>query len=33
MKSTSTNSNYYNLVWTEIMKLNINVEFTELNLI
>ena len=33
MKSTSTNSDYFNLVWIEIMKLNISVEFIELNLI
>ena len=30
MQSTSTNSDYFNLVWIEIMKLNINVEFIEL---
>ena len=33
MKSTSTNSDYFNLVWIEIMKLNLSVEFIELNLI
>ena len=33
MKSTSTNSDYFNLVSIEIMKLNISVEFIELNLI
>ena len=33
MLSTSTNSDYFNLVWTEIMKLDINVKFIELNLI
>ena len=33
MKSTSTNSDYFNLVWIEIMKLNISVELIELNLI
>ena len=33
MQSTSTNSDYFNLVWIEIMKLDINVKFTELNLI
>ena len=27
MQSTSTNSDYFNLVWTEIIKLNLNVEF------
>ena len=30
MQSTSTNSEYFNLVWIEIMKLNISVEFIEL---
>ena len=33
MQSTSTNSDYFNLVWIEIMKLNTSVEFIELNLI
>ena len=31
MQSTSTNPDYFNLVWIEIMKLNVNVEFIELN--
>ena len=31
MQSTSTNSDYFNLVWIEIMKLNVNVDFIELN--
>ena len=31
MQSTSANSDYFNLVWIEIMKLNTNVEFIELN--
>ena len=30
MQSTSTNSDYFNLLWIEIMKLNFNVEFIEL---
>ena len=29
MQSTSTNSDYFNLVWIEIMKLNINVEYID----
>ena len=33
MLSTSTNSDYFNLVWIEIMKLDINVKFIETNLI
>ena len=33
MKSTSTDSDYFNLVRIEIMKWNINVEIIELNLI
>ena len=33
MQSTSTNSDYFNLVWIEIMKLEINVKFIDLNLI
>ena len=31
MQLTSANSDYINLVWIEIIKLNINVEFIELN--
>ena len=30
MQSTSTNSDYFNLVWIEIIKWNKNVEFIEL---
>ena len=30
MQSTSTNSDYFNLVWIEIIKWNIIVEFIEL---
>ena len=30
MQSTSTNSDYFNLAWIEIIKWNINVEFIEL---
>ena len=33
MQSTSTNSDYFNLVWIEIMKLDKNVKFIELNLV
>ena len=33
MKLTSTNPDYFNLVWIEIMNLNISVEFIELKLI
>ena len=33
MQSTATNSDYFNLVWIEIMKLDINVKFIELNLV
>ena len=33
MQSTATNSDHFKLVWIEIIKLNINVEFIELNLI
>ena len=33
MQSTSTNSDYFNLVWIEIMKLDINVKLIELNLL
>ena len=33
MQSKSTNSDYFNLIWIEIMKLNIEVKFIELNLI
>ena len=32
MQSTSTNSDYFNLVWIEIMKWEKNVEVIELNL-
>ena len=32
MQSTSTNSDYFYLVWIEIMKLNINAEFIDLKL-
>ena len=32
MQSTSTNLDYLNLVWIEIMKLDINVKFIELKL-
>ena len=32
MQSTSTNSDYLNLIWIEIMKLNVEVKFIELNL-
>ena len=30
MQSTSTNSDYVNLVWIEFMKLNVNVDIIEL---
>ena len=33
MQLKSTNSDCFNLVWIEIMKLDINVKFIELNLI
>ena len=33
MQPTSTNSDYFNLVWIEIMEWNINVEFIELSVI
>ena len=32
MQSTSTTSDYFNLVWIEIMKLDINAKLIELNL-
>ena len=32
MQSTSNNSGYFNLVWIEIMKLNMKVKVIELNL-
>ena len=31
MQSTSTNSDYFNLVWIEVMNLKVNVEIIELN--
>ena len=31
MELTSTNSDYFNLVWIEIIKLNFNVEFIDIN--
>ena len=33
MQSTSTNSDYFILVWIEFIKWNINFEFIELSLI
>ena len=31
MQLPSTNSDYFNLVWIEIIKINMTVEFIELN--
>ena len=33
MQPTSTNSDYFNLIWIEIMNLNMEVEFIALSLI
>ena len=33
MQPTSTNSDYFNLIWIEIMNLNMKVEFIALSLI